>query len=709
MIIISESDIISVGVDILPSTSAARGAHYAVCVYDGTNKNVIQKFDKVNLQKLIAIVKSSQAMYIASDNIYELVKSPSQIPHLCLQLLPTTKLIQVTGSPIHGFTSLSRLMKQNGLDVSGKLSPLAAAEACAILSSRKLGYIIEPFEDETKIVVSRSRSKGPGGWSQKRYGRSMDTAVNQEAKKIENLLIEQHFDFDKRVSRSKFGAQKVVFSVYSSIAKITKIIKKQRGELCQVQIFPVNKERVEFIPLSQQVKLKSSLRRLIVGIDPGLTVGLSIMDLNGRILKIKSIREASRGQVIREITQYGKPSLVCVDVYPYPGYVEKIASALNARLYTPRSVMTVSEKNEIARKLAMQLGVVIRNAHQRDSLASAYKGYNKFKSEFDNIERKYRDIYDKALRDEIKDNIVKGKSIIEAVQVIDQSLADEKQPEKKIVKAKVAEKISSPDVEQLQKQINDIRDQLDWERGKNTELYIEVKNLEEKTESMQFRLDEGRTEYVEQIQREKAYIIQQNQISHLKEQIEHLEMEIERSADRIDELKRVAWLRGGRGWFPLKVIRKFTQEEIERTADNYTLGPGDIVYILDTTGGGAQTAAKLLSYRIKAIIGNIDQFSYNAKKQLIESQLSLVNSGDVEIIRIDEIAVIKESDMTKLIEVAQEEIDTIITEKKETFLDSLIVEYRREREKELSDYDNKVTRERKKTLPSQKKDEEIDE
>ncbi len=705
---ISDSDIITVGADILPQSTVSSGTHYAVCVYDATNKKIIQKYEKANLQKLIGIVKSSQATYFASDNIYELVKSPSQIPHLCLQLLPITKLVQVTGSPMHGFTSLPRLMKQNGLDVSGKLSPLAAAEACAILSSRKLGYIIEPFEDETKIIVSRSRSKGPGGWSQKRYGRSMDTSVNQEAKKIERILIEQHFDFDKRASRSKFGAQKVVFSVYTPIAEISKLVKKQRGELCQVQINPVNKERVEFIPLSQQIKKKSSLRRLIVGIDPGLTVGLSIMDLNGKILKIKSIREASRGQVIREITQYGKPSLVCVDVYPYPGYVEKVASTLNARLYTPRSVMTVAEKNEIARKLAMQHGIIIRNAHQRDALASAYKGYNRFKDEFENIERKFRDQYDKSLRDEIKDFIVKGKSITEAINDIDQSLAEEKPIVKKQVKPET-EIVTPPDVSKLQKQIDDIQEQLDWERNKNTELYTELKNLEEAIEKMQMRLDEGRTEYSEQIQREKAYIIKENQISHLQEKIKHLETEIDHSADLIADLKRVAWLRGGKGWFPLKVIRKFTQEEIEKTANNYTLGPGDIVLILDTTGGGAQTADKLLSHRIKAIIGNIDQFSYNAKKQLSESQIPLVNSEEVEIIRIDEIAVIKEDTLNKLIGEARSEIDIIVTEKKETFLDSLVDEYRRERVKEIAEYDDKVTRVRTKTLPSKESADEDEE
>ncbi len=704
MIEISDSEIITVGVDILPQASASKIAKYSVCVYDVTNATIIQKYEKVNLQKLIGIARSSQAHYLASDNIFELVKNPSQIPHLCLQLLPNTKLVQVTGSPMHGFTPLTKLMKQHGLDVSGKLFPLAAAEACAILAGKKLGYIIEPFENETKVIVSRSRSKGSGGWSQKRYSRLYDTTVHQEAKKIESILVEKRLDFDKSVTRSKFGSQKVVFSIYSPISEITKFVKKQRGELCQVKIFPVNKERVEFIPLSQQVQLKSSLRRLIVGIDPGLTVGLSIMDLNGRILKIGSYREASRGQIIREITNYGKPSLICVDVYPYPSYVEKISSTLNSKLYTPRSVMTVSEKNEISRKLAMQQGVNVKNAHQRDSLASAYKGYVKYRAEFEKIEQKYYDQYDRSLRDEIKDLMIKGRSLIDAVEEINKSLTTEIEIKKDATKP-VSVKKPAPDIAEIKREIDIIQEQLDWERRKNTELYSEIQGLEEKLEYLQFRLDEDKTEYIERIQKEKAYIIQENQISHSQERISQLENEIERYIDRIDELKKVVWLRGHKGWIPLKVIRKFTQDEIERTAENYGLGPGDIVLILDTTGGGGQTAEKLFSYKIKAVIGNVDHLSYNAKKKFSESQIPMADSKDVEIIRIDEIAIIKEDDLNTLVTEAQKEIDIIVTEKKKSFLDGLVDEYRKEREIEIREHEEAISRERRKRDSSHLEDE----
>ncbi|MCG3221840.1 MAG: DUF460 domain-containing protein [Candidatus Heimdallarchaeota archaeon] len=694
MICIAETDLIVVGVDILPQSSPSGVSHYAVSVYDGANDKLIQKYNKVNLQKLIGIIRSSQANFLASDNIYELVKKPSQIPHLCLQLLPATKLVQVTGSPIHGFTSLRRLMKQNDLPISGKLSPLAAAEACAILASRKLGYIVEPFEDETKVVVSRSKAKGPGGWSQKRYGRLIDTTVNQEAKNIESTLVELRFDFDKRTVRSKFGAQKVVFSIYAPIDNVTKRIKKRKGEICQVKIFPVNKERVEFIPLSQQVKVKSSLKRLIVGIDPGLTVGLSILDLNGRILKVSSYREASRGQIIREITRYGKPTLICVDVYPYPSFVEKIAATFNARLYTPRSVMTVSEKNEISRKLAMQHGVLTKNAHQRDSLASAYKGYTKFRSEFENIDRKYYNEYDKSLRDEIKDLLVKGKSIMEATNEIEETL---KEPEISSVEVISQEVVSqhSQEKESLEKRSLILQEQLDWERRKNSELSVELKELEEKIEYLQERLNEGKSEYMEQIQKEKTYILRENQISFLQEKVKQLETELERSSGRVEELKTVTWLRNREGWIPLKVIKKFTTEEIEKTAETYNLGPGDIVLILDTTGGGGQTAEKLLSYRIKAIIGDENQFSYYAKKKLVEEQIPIADPNAVELKRIDEIAVIREEDLIRILEIAIEEIEEIVIEEKKSFLDSLLDDYRKERRREIEEYDEILSNERR--------------
>ena len=688
MILIVKEESIIIGVDILPQTSPLRKNYFAVCVYDVKQEEVLMEFDRVNIHKLLGITTSAKAHLLATDNIYELVHSPSQIPFLCIRLLPVTKLVQVTGSPIHGFTPLSQLMRDHGMKISGKLTPLKAAKACAFLASKKLGYIIEPFEDETKIIVSRTRSKGAGGWSQARYSRMMDTSVNQEAKKVESILKEQNFDYDKNTAKSKYGAQKVIFNVYAPFNEVTKVIKKQKGEICKISVVPINKERVEFIPLSQEVTKKSKLKRLIVGIDPGLTVGLSILDLRGRIVKIASFREVSRGQIIREITRYGKPTIICCDVYPYPSYVEKITATLSARIYAPKSVMTVAEKNEISRTLALQQGISVKNAHQRDSLAAAYSGYKKYRSEFDKIDKKFFNDFNQSLRDEIKNMVAKGSSISDAEQSIKKELVVEQLPIKAPSNIEIIKKEpTEAQADTLLQKINLLEELLDFERRKNTEFYSENKELEIKIEYLQEKLEEGKTDYFKQIYREKIIRQKDNLISSYSEKMRLLEREMEFFADRIEELKRVAWLRGNEGWTPLKVIRKFTQDEIIKTEKTYGLGPGDSVYILDTTGGGGQTVELLLSYKIKAVIGNIDQFSYYAKEKLVELNVPMADSSSVEIVRIDEIAIIKEEDLNNIVTKAEKDLEKIQTKKKQGFLKSLLEEYREERQKEFEEYD----------------------
>ncbi len=701
MIVISDEGYIIVGADILPQTSSLKRAYYAVSIYDAGKEKELSSYERVTFYELLRIVRDTKAKYLASDNIYELVPNPAGIPPLCSKLLPS-KLVQVTGSPIHGFISLHKLMKIHGIATKGKETPLESAQASAILAHKKVGYIIEPFEEETKIIVSRSRSKGPGGWSQARYGRLYDTTIKQEAKNIEDVLIENKMDFDKREAKSKFGAKKVSFNVYGKIEEVNHLIKKQRGEICQVNIFPVHKESVEFIPLTRTVSQKTKLRNLIVGIDPGLTIGLAILNLNGKVLKVDSFREATRGDIIRAISRYGRVSLLCTDKFPYPLYAEKLAATLNAKLYSPRSVMTISEKNEVSRKIAMEQNCQINNAHERDSLSAAYKGYTKYRVEFEHIDKKYSDEYDQTLRDYIKDAIVKGKSISEALAELD-SLIHSESEERDIVQEDIEVPTPKPkSVEDLEQQLSIMQDKLEWERKKNLELYSENKDLERKISFLDSKLDNEKAKYLKDIQREKVVRAKNSLISAQKERINQLYDELSRLGQRIDELKRVAWLRGKEGWVPLKVLKKFTAEDIDKAAKNYGLGPGDNVLILDITGGGGQTVDLLLSFKIKSILGNIDQLSYNAKRRLLERRIPLGDIANAEIIRIDEIAIINENNLNTILAESQKEIDELLIKEKESFISSILTDYRKEREKEIELYEQKMKKEKEKEKEKEK-------
>ena len=104
---------------------------------------------------------------------------------------------------------------------------------------------------------------------------------------------------------------------------------------------------------------------VIVGLDPGTTVGLSILDLDGNLLHIASVRAQSPAEVIAEISRIGKPVVVATDKAEMPAGVEKIRRAFAAVSWTPKKDILIKEKYAAAE------GYPFADDHQRDSLAAA--------------------------------------------------------------------------------------------------------------------------------------------------------------------------------------------------------------------------------------------------------------------------------------------------------------------------------------------------
>lgn len=95
---------------------------------------------------------------------------------------------------------------------------------------------------------------------------------------------------------------------------------------------------------TKQYKAKNPI---IVGFDPGLTVGLAILDLNGNLLFLDSFKEISKSEIITKIMELGRAILIATDVENPPKAVKKLASSLNAKIFSPKSDISVSYKNEI--------------------------------------------------------------------------------------------------------------------------------------------------------------------------------------------------------------------------------------------------------------------------------------------------------------------------------------------------------------------------
>ena len=137
---------------------------------------------------------------------------------------------------------------------------------------------------------------------------------------------------------------------------------------------------------------------IIAGVDPGITVGYAIIDLNGKVVKVGSLREGSEEDVIRIISCFGTPSLVAGDTAPPAGFVSKIAARFNVRLFHPRKSMTIEEKRHIAKE--------ILNPHMRDACAAAIKAYRKYANRLRQIEKMKR-----KNSDELKHLLIQGKAI----------------------------------------------------------------------------------------------------------------------------------------------------------------------------------------------------------------------------------------------------------------------------------------------------------
>jgi len=173
------------------------------------------------------------------------------------------------------------------------------------------------------------------------------------------------------------------------------------------------------------LKTERSHRGIIVGFDPGLTVGIAILDLKGNLISLASFKEIRRSEIISHIINYGKTILVATDVYPAPKTVRKLATTLNSKIWSPYRSMSVDSKIDIVdsylqdNEKERNIYELPQNAHERDALAAAVKTYRDHVNKFRQIEKRAEqaEISSNAF-DSIKIEVINGMSISNAIEQI---------------------------------------------------------------------------------------------------------------------------------------------------------------------------------------------------------------------------------------------------------------------------------------------------
>jgi predicted RNase H-like nuclease (RuvC/YqgF family) len=129
---------------------------------------------------------------------------------------------------------------------------------------------------------------------------------------------------------------------------------------------------------------------IIIGMDPGTTAAVAVLDTRGSLLAIKSRRGLARSEISRFVSKLGRPVLVGADRKPAPSRVEKLAAVFEARLVVPEENLSKKEKNLLARDFISKDGIIKLNQHERDALASAVFALNSIKPTMKRVGQRIR-------------------------------------------------------------------------------------------------------------------------------------------------------------------------------------------------------------------------------------------------------------------------------------------------------------------------------
>lgn len=137
-----------------------------------------------------------------------------------------------------------------------------------------------------------------------------------------------------------------------------------------------------------------------------MTVGIAILDTKGNLIDLTSKREATKSDIIKYISKFGRSILIASDVNPLPKAIDKLASSLGCKVYYPRISLSNAEKSKIIEDYKEE----IKNSHQKDALAAGLRAFKNYHSLFLKIEETLGNMGQEELFEEVVEKMLKKKN-----------------------------------------------------------------------------------------------------------------------------------------------------------------------------------------------------------------------------------------------------------------------------------------------------------
>ena len=386
---------------------------------------------------------------------------------------------------------------------------------------------------------------------------------------------------------------------------------------------------------------------LIVGIDPGTTLGYAILDIDGNLLELKSSKQLSFSQLISKTIEKGKILAVGCDKKNVPNFVKNFAIKNGAKLIHPKTDLSIKEKKEITSTFNPE------DDHQRDALASAlfaFKEVSPLLKKINSFIKKYKK---EKIQNELKELVIlKEKSINDALSLLEKPLKIE---EKIIEKIEEEKPFKKNDFLILYNKLKKKEKEIKILKNYNNNLTSQIKNLKEKYKYLSKKITQLRL------------IEQPQELLEFKEKrIQNFAQEISLKEEQINKLqKEITWLfsilSSLNKNYLLKKMNNLGHKEFERLNPLLDIQKDDILLIEDPN----IISEKTISFLKNKV--NIILYKKTISKKIKELPFIFI---DIKKFKIEEnkyFAIVNKKELDKIRD-------------KSDLLDKILKDYKKERQ-----------------------------
>ena len=385
---------------------------------------------------------------------------------------------------------------------------------------------------------------------------------------------------------------------------------------------------------------------LVIGVDPGTTLGYAILDDKGAFISSGSGKIISFSELISSIIYFGKPLIVGCDKSPAPSFNEKLAVKVGAKLFYPRQDLLVHEKRALVSAYKQRYNAKL-NVHEQDALAAAVFAFEKHKRFLAKIEKFLKREGKEDLEEDVKLIMMRNEELpLQAALKMAEEKYKKKEKSSAKPKKRMAEKrISNKQLEELQLKIILLEE-------KNAKLRRKIKDKDKLIKKLSKR--------IKSVPREQLVDFKETRIKHYTKQVKehtrlarHYEKELKRRDEFIASLSKGV------------LVKKLSDLSLDEYKAKSFLNIGkDDILLVDNPSSISKKVVDSIKGKVKIII---------------TSRVPRSKEPGFVFLKPDDI-IIKESTFFAIAQ--KKAVEEALRKKHKDILKSIIDEYKQERKKE---------------------------